>query len=418
MNRQRDRFVAGVYRGATHAFEPLTRFLYATWGLGDPPPLRAERLARNKMSPVDSWWHAASLGEVSALLPVLALAGDRALTGSVLVTTTSRAGRESARKFCPDACLAPLDLPRTVARALEARRPRALILIETELWPNWLHAALDRGTRIGIVNGRVSDRSWSRWQRGAPVPHDVMQRIGAVAARTDEDAARFVAMGVLENAVRVTGNTKHDRRQAITRALLPWNGARLWTAGSVRPGEEGPILDAFVSVRGRFPDLRLVLAPRHADAEPALLDAFARRGLRAARRSRPESSDADAPVLLLDTRGELEGVYAASTIAFVGGTLVSIGGHNVMEPALAGVPILVGPHHANVSAEVAELRQAGALRVVNDADDLARALTDWLASDPLRTQAAQAATTVAERSRGAAGRALDWLVTRGVLPAV
>jgi 3-deoxy-D-manno-octulosonic-acid transferase len=418
MNRVRDRFIAGAYRSATHAFEPAIRFLYTTWGMGDSRPLRNERLARNDMVPVDSWWHAASLGEIAALEPVLSRAQERNLTGGFVVTMTSRPGRDAARKFCPDASLAPLDLPRTIARALEARRPRALVLVETELWPNWLRLALDGGTRIAIVNGRISDRGWSRWRRGAPVSQDVMRRIGAIAARTNEDAMRFNAMGVPREAIRVTGNTKHDRPPQTSRAQLPWNGARLWTVGSMRPGEEGPVLDAFVSVRERFHDLRLVLAPRHADAEPQFLDALERRGLQAARRSRPELNDATLPVLLLDTRGELESVYAASTIAFVGGTLVPVGGHNVMEPARAGIPILVGPHHANVSAEVKELTEAGALRVVNDATQLTRALTDWLASEAPRAQAARAAATVAERSRGAAGRALDWLVTRGVLPAV
>jgi len=418
MNRLRDRFVASAYRGATNVLEPAIRFLYAAWGLGDTASLRAERMARPPMAPIDSWWHAASLGEIAALEPVLSRACDRSLTGRFIVTTTSSAGREAAGKHWPEVSLAPLDLPRTIAHALDARRPRALILVETELWPNWLRLALDRGTRIGVVNGRVSDKGWSRWRRGAPVSGEVMRKIGAVASRTEEDAERFMAMGVSKDAVRVTGNTKHDREAGSARATLPWNGARLWTAGSVRPGEEAPVLDAFTSLRERFEDLRLVLAPRHADAEPNLLEALDRRGLRVARRSRPEPSDAGAAVLLLDTRGELESVYAASTVAFVGGTLVPKGGHNVMEPALAGVPILVGPYHANVSTEVKELAQAGGLRVVHDGDELARALNDWLASDILRVEAAHAAARVADRSRGAAGRSLDWLVERGVLPAV
>jgi 3-deoxy-D-manno-octulosonic-acid transferase len=225
-------------------------------------------------------------------------------------------------------------------------------------------------------------------------------------------------MGIPEAAVRTTGNTKHDRAATTTRATLPWNGAQLWTAGSVRPGEEVPILDAFVSVRKQFHELRLVLAPRHAEAEPNILNALEKRGLRAARRSHPQPDDASAPVLLLDTRGELDSVYATSSIAFVGGTLVPTGGHNVMEPALAGVPILVGPHHANVSAEVKDLTRAGALRVVQNAADLTQAITEWLASETQRNQAGHAALNVAERSRGAANRALDWLMERGVLPAV
>jgi 3-deoxy-D-manno-octulosonic-acid transferase len=418
MSQVRDPLVASVYRAATRILEPAVRAIYERVGAGDLGPLRRERLARNAMFPVDSWWHAASLGEIAALEPVLSLAHERSLTGRFIVTTTSRPGREAARKRWPESCLAPLDLPRTIGRALDARRPQALILVETELWPNWIRLALDRGTRVAVVNGRVSDRGWSRWRRGAPVPAEIMARIRAVAARTEEDAARFALMGVPGEAVRVTGNTKHDRGQVAAGAELPWNGVRSWTAGSVRPGEEDPVLDAFLTVRRRFADLRLILVPHHPEAEAGCLAALEQRGLSAARRSRPEAADREKPVLLVDTRGELESLYAASQVAFVGGTLVPRGGHNVMEPAASGVPVLIGPHHANVAAEVKELARAGGLRIVRDADELARAVTEWLDSDALRAEAARGALNVAERARGASARALDWLVERGVLPAV
>ena len=418
MTRLRDRFSASFYRGATHTFEPAFRFLYRIMGAGEDRALRAERLGQGTVSPVDSWWHAASLGEVAALSPVLALARDRSLTGRFIVTTTSAAGREAARKEWPDARLAPFDLPRTLTRVFDARQPRALILLETELWPNLLRLGLERGTRIGVVNGRISDRGWARWQRGAPVPREVLSAIRAVAARTEIDAERFIAIGAKQDAVRVTGNTKHDRADVPRVAHLPWKNGRLWTAGSVRPGEEGPVLDAFVSLRAEHPDLRLVLAPRHAEGEALCAAALETRGLRAARRSEPGAGDAEAAVLLVDTRGELEGLYAASAVAFVGGTLVPRGGHNVMEPARAGVPVLVGPHHQNVASEVRELTRAGGARVVKDGAELARALLRWLDSEAERSAAAEGASLVAARSKGAASRALDWLVARGVLPAV
>jgi 3-deoxy-D-manno-octulosonic-acid transferase len=407
---------SSCYLGATRAFEPAIRFLYRALGVGEDQTLRRERLGGEGLSPVDSWWHAASLGEVAALEPVLALAETRALSGRFLVTTTSAAGREAARKRWPNAMLAPLDLPRTLAAALTARRPCALILVETELWPNLLRASLDRGTRVAVVNGRVSDRSWARLRWGSPVPRSTLAGLSAVAARTEEDAARFTAMGVPEAAVRVCGNTKHDREGGREPAHLPWSDCRLWTAGSVRPGEEAPVLDAFLALRSGHRDLRLAIAPRHLDTEGEWLAALDRRGLRAARRSRPEGNDAEASVLLVDTRGELESFYAASAVVFVGGTLVPVGGHNVMEPAAAGAPVLVGPHHANVAGDVTELKAAGGLRVVEDTDQLAAAVHDWLESVGAHDLAAQGARSVAQRSRGAAGRSLDWLVERRVLP--
>jgi len=162
--------VSMLYLGTTLVFEPVIRGLYRVLGAGEDRSLRDERLARSGLSPVDSWWHAASLGEVAALEPVLSLAETRALPGRYAVTTTSATGRAAARKRWPQAALAPMDLPRTVAAALDARRPRALVLVETELWPNLLQAARSRNTRVAVLNGRISDRSWARLHWGKPVP--------------------------------------------------------------------------------------------------------------------------------------------------------------------------------------------------------------------------------------------------------
>jgi 3-deoxy-D-manno-octulosonic-acid transferase len=407
---------SALYRAFTMTAEPLAPALLRWAARRESAALRAERLGRAGLDRVDTWWHAASLGEVVALEPILERARAEGLAGRVAVTVNTEAGRGAARRLWGErAALAPLDLPRATARAFDARRPRALVLVETELWPNWILAARARGAAIAVVNGRLSDRAWPRYRRWRSFFAPLVAQFGAVAARTELDAERFIALGASPDAVRVTGNAKHDRLATAERAKLPWGDAPLWTVGSLRPGEEAAILDAFARVREREPRLRLALALRHPQDWGTLDADLAGRGWRVARRSRPAAEDARADVLVVDTHGELAGLYAASAVAFVGGTLVPVGGHNVLEAALAGVPVLFGPHLANVAEEAHALIESGGARSVRDADDLAEALGGWLADDAKRRADAAACRAAAEALRGGSARAVAWLAERGVL---
>jgi 3-deoxy-D-manno-octulosonic-acid transferase len=410
------RVTAALYRGVTALIEPAAPAVLALRARDEGGSLREERLGKRPDRRVDTWWHAASLGEVAALEPVLTRAIERGQAGEFLVTTSTVAGRRAAERRWPGrAALAPLDLPGAVGRALRTRRPEALILVETELWPNWLRAAGREGTRIAVVNGRVSDRSWPRYRRWRGALADGLAAVRALAARTALDAERFVALGARPETVRVTGNTKHDRLVPPAPARLPWNGVPVWTAGSLRSGEEEIVLDAFARVRRDHPELRLVLAPRHPRGWEDLLARLAARGIAAAVRSRPAPEDAVADALILDTQGELAAVYASSSVALVGGTLVPVGGHNVMEAAAAGIPVLVGPHRANVVEDAEALIAAGGAIEVADAAGVASALAGWLADPGAGRTAGDRARDVARRGEGAAGRALDWLTERVVL---
>jgi 3-deoxy-D-manno-octulosonic-acid transferase len=404
------------YRGLTGLVEPLGGLLLQVGAREESAELHAERLGRGPLAPVRTWWHAASLGEVAALEPVLARAQAQTLAGEFAVTTTTVAGRMAAReRWGTRATLAPLDLPGTAARVLAARRPRSLVLVETELWPNWLEEAFARGIRVGIVNGRISDRSWPRYHRFRPLFRPLMKRVDAVAARYPRDAERFLALGVNPARIRVAGNTKHDHLVAGAPAALPWGDGWVWTVGSLRPDEDAPVLDAFVRLQDRFPALRLVLALRHPAAWPRLAEDLRGRGLAAAWRSRPQPADAAARVLVADTHGELPALYAASRAVLVGGTLSPVGGHNPVEPALAGAPVIVGLHTANVTEEVEALLDGGGGCRVTDAESLTQVLETWLADDGEARRAGERALGVANALRGASDRSLQWLTERGVL---
>lgn len=403
-----------LYRALTRVADPLAAALLRLLAREEPEALRDERLARVPMPPAATWWHAASLGEVGALRPLLERLPH---LDSFVVTTTSRTGRERAEGLWPGrVSLAPIDTPPVVTRALAARRPERLILVETELWPNWLEAANRSGIPVAVVNGRLSEKAWPRTRRWRGLLAPVLRELRAVAVRTETDAIRFRELGVPEAALRVTGNTKHDQAAPGAPAALPWSGAPVWTVGSLRHGEEEAVFAAYQGLRERHPALKLVLAPRHPERWGDLSDRLAARGWTPARRSNPTGEDAGSDVLILDTRGELAAVYAASTVTFVGGTLLPVGGHNLLEAAVSGVPVAFGPHHENVDQEAgALLANHGAARV-HDVRSLVDALDGWLKDGSRRTRAGEAARETAASLAGATARTLDWLMEREVLP--
>ena len=403
-----------VYRNVTSALEPLAPALLSLFAHQESSDLRRERLARRGLSPVETWWHAASLGEVNALEPVLERSRD--FCGPFVVTTSTTSGRSLASSRWENrVALAPLDLPRTIQRALDHRRPRSWILVETELWPNSLAAALSREVRVAVVNGRISDKSWPRYRRAASIFRPHLARMAAVAVQRDRDAERFQHLGASPEAIRILGNTKHDRIAAPILAELPWSGAPVWTVGSLRHGEEKTVLEAYRRLRLDHPSLKLVLVPRHPSRWTGFPETLGETGLRMATRSRPRKEDAEADVLWVDTQGELTGIYAASTINMVGGTFVPVGGHSLVEAAVARKPVVYGPHVGNVVEEAGELEARGGGHRVRSEGELASTLSTWF-QDPegARTVGTQAGDA-ADALRGASERTVAWLLERGVL---
>jgi 3-deoxy-D-manno-octulosonic-acid transferase len=364
------------------------------------------------------WLHAVSVGEV---LAVSRLVGelDSAFPGhQVLVSTTTRTGQGLAReRFGAERVFyCPLDVPWAVGTYLRVLRPAMLILAETEFWPNLLRGCFRRGISVAVVNARISDRSWPRYQMLLRLWRPLLGRLRRVLAQSETDAERLWSLGCRPDAVTVAGNLKFDVRVAaeaeVTRLLRP-APVRLVVAGSTLEGEEAALLEAWPRLLESDPNLAMVLAVRHPERFGAVAGLLDRSGMRWIRRSawKTAAPDVQHPIrageiLLLDTIGELASVYSLAAVAFVGGSLVPAGGHNPLEPAQFGVPIAMGPHYANFRAITEDLRAHEGLRITRPAD-LAGVLIEILEHPELAREMGARARKVFEQQAGATERCVN-----------
>jgi 3-deoxy-D-manno-octulosonic-acid transferase len=360
------------------------------------------------------WIHAVSVGEVQAAAGLIAELRQQHPQLPIVITTTTPTGAQRAKALFKDTvhhCYLPYDLPGAVSRFLDRIAPRAAVILETEIWPT-LYAALGR-RHIPLVLGsaRVTPRSVERYRKLASLFREALANDIHVGAQTPGDAGRYLQIGAPAQRVQVTGNIKYDLTipQATIdagRALREhWGAARpVWIAGSTHEGEEEAALNAHAAVHEKFPEALLLLVPRHPQRFDAVQALLQQRGVSHARRSTGVLPGAGDAVLLVDTIGELQMFYAASDLAFVAGSLVPIGGHSLLEPAVLGLPILSGPYTQN-SQDVADLlRHAGALCIVNDAQQLGVQVMEFL-GDPARAAAMGAAGREAvAANRGAVDR--------------
>lgn len=434
-----DRLLLGLYQagllGVALAASPLLLARMATTGKYRAG--LAERLGRYSPSlaavgagrPV--WLHAVSVGETVAALPLVAALRAARPALPVVVSTVTPTGQATAREQAREAaavCYFPFDLAPVVRRALDAIRPRLVLLVETEIWPVFLFEASGRGIPVGIVNGRISDRSFRRYRLARPLLRRCLRTLAFVGAQSTADAERFAALGAPAGRVEVTGNLKIDQAaaaprtgaptlEALERALALPPGPRL-VAGSTHRGEEAALIAAFGRLRQEAPDLRLLLAPRHPERLPEVERLLAESGYRWARRSqRPGTGDDPAPdVVLVDTIGELAALYGLADLAFVGGSLVPIGGHNLLEPAAHGRAPLFGPHVHNFREIARALNEAGGAVPVADASALADTAARLLADPTRRAALGARAQGVVEAGRGATARTLR-LVEEALGPA-
>lgn len=388
------------------------------WRAGYPLAL-GERFGFVRLTPgPDRFWvHAVSVGEVMAAVPLVHALRQRWPAVEVVVSTVTGTGARVARARLPEAGAAftfPLDLAGATRRAVRRIRPRCFIALDTELWPNLLHALADAGIPAVLANGRISDRSFGRYRRVRRLFRRVLEHVALFAMQSEEDARRIIALGARPERVVVTGNLKMEApvgeagADRLWRRLLHLGDERVWVAGSTHRGEEAVILDAFVTLRDGAGPLCLILAPRHPERVDEV-EALARaRGLRSVRRSQIASGVAR-DLILLDTVGELATLYAVADVIFVGGSLVPAGGHNAIEPALHGKPIVFGPHMANFRDSAALLLRVGGAVQVRDAADLASTLRRLLADTTARRELGAAAWAAVRAHQGACRRTIEAL---------
>ncbi len=375
------------------------------------------------------WVHAVSVGEVQAAAGLVGALRAGLASLPLVVTSATPAGRERARAAVGagvDVRYAPYDLPWTLRAAMRRLRPALLVVLEAELWPNLLHECARAGVPVLIASARISERSAARWQRFRSLLQPALGSAVTVAAQTAADGARFESLGVPAARIQVCGNLKFDRtpdaavRQRGRELRARYAAARpMWVAGSTHPGEELAALEAHAAFRAVRGDALLVLAPRHRPRFEEVATLLAASGMSWTRRGAATGSgagkgvatgsgaaDGDAAVLLLDTIGELEDFYAAADLAFVGGSLVPVGGHNLLEPAALGVATLTGPHQGNAPDIARLLGEAGGLQIVGNAAELGAALLRLSADAAARARMGAAAQAAVTANRGALEKVL------------
>ena len=328
------------------------------------------------------WVHAVSLGEVSAIIPFVTTLHQRYPAVRIIVSTVTETGREAVRQRLAGIathCFLPLDYPWIVNRFITSLNPIGFLVVETELWPNLLRAFSRRGIPSVIINGRLSSRSFSRYRWIRPFMRQILSTISLGLLQSGRDERRFVELGALPDRMHCTGNMKFDltmngwfaSQPSIQRSAFGLSeDERLIVAGSTHPIEEEVLLESYRTLSRSFSNVVLLLAPRHIERCDVLAQTITEFGFPVVRRSRlPEESHQEPVgprIILLDTRGELAQVYGLAFMAFVGGTLVPVGGHNLLEPPVWGKPVCFGPYTDHCH-EIAELliESGGGIRVRN-----------------------------------------------------
>jgi len=365
------------------------------------------------------WLHAVSVGEVIATVPLVNALRQRFPYLPILISTVTETGQATAReKMTAAACLYfPLDYPWVVHQVIARLRPRLFLMVETEIWPNFLRELTWQAIPAILVNGRISPRSFLGYRRLRPFMCRVLLAITSFSLQTKLDAERIIAIGAAPSRVHITGNIKYDLalepltsadEQAL-RADLGLGQAPVFMAGSTHHGEEDIVIAAYLRARVQRPALRLLLSPRHLDRLDEIEALLHRHQLTVHRRShgRLSSQSGAAPVLLLDTIGELAKLYAVGTVIFVGGSFAPIGGHNVLEPAAHRKAILFGPHMHNFHQIAAALLEADGAVQVHNPEALGEHVSMLLQQPERRQALGEAAYQVLRYNQGAIARTVE-----------
>ena len=422
-----ERLLRGLYSAALYVLVPVTVYHLIWRGFRQSEYFQrwSERYASYSDEPhrATLWVHAVSVGEVNAAAPLVDALLEQRPGMRLLVTTITPTGSARVSRLWGNRVehvYLPYDLSGAVHRFLDHFQPQLGLIVETELWPNLLFCCRDNGVPVYIVNARLSARSLRGYRVLRPLVSRALRTARVVAAQSAEDGRRFRRLGAREDQVVVTGNLKYDITpdpgvEAFARGFRARAGERpAWIAASTHVDEEAAVLAIHARLRRRWPELLLLWAPRHPERFRAVTQQAVEAGLRTATRTLTREPDASDAVFVIDTLGELTNFYACADVAFVGGSLQEVGGHNLLEPASVGTAMVTGPHLHNFADIARRLREVDALCVGQDADAVGAGLEALLADPGQRERMAAAASRLVEEGRGAVERTLG--VIRKDLP--
>jgi 3-deoxy-D-manno-octulosonic-acid transferase len=376
------------------------------------------------------WIHAVSVGEMGVAAAIAKTLVQKNPECTIVLSTIREQGLARAAELMGatvPCVFAPLDLVGPTRKALECIKPDILVLLETEIWPNWIVGARRRGTRIAIANGRISARSIRRYRKVRSLMGYTLSHVDAFSMISRDDAQRIHSLGAPGDRLHVNGNAKFDSPDPLgDHALAGWAkqiygitaGTKVFVAGSTRNPEEQVILDAFLTIRSRHPDTVLIIAPRHIERAAQVGQWVADRGLRYQLRTALDSTarPRTAPVVILDTMGELSATYSVANMVFCGGSLVPKGGQNILEPAMWGKPVLYGPSMEDFADARQVIQASGGGVMVASGDQLAAKVLQWLEFPLQAAIAGRAARQAILPHRGAAEK--HAAVISSLLPAV
>ena len=403
--------------------------LYRRWVLGKYRDGWAEKLWGQLPERSDSkpclWLHAVSVGEVLQLRPMMKLLAAQRPDWDFVITTTTRTGLDVAKKEYPQhtVCYFPLDFSWATRRAIARIKPSAIVLVELELWPNFVLSANRLGIPLALINGRVSEKSFRGYRRIRSVISRLLSGFDLLAAQNHEYADRLLTLGAPRDRLHITGSIKFDgvrsdRSNPKTNELREFFGIlpdeQVFIAGSTQSPEESFALDTWQALRGEFPNLRLILVPRHKERFEEVATLVASRGLTLRRRSSGCGTSRSAQpteVLLLDTLGELGACWGLADIAFVGGSLTQRGGQNMLEPAAYGATVLFGPNTCNFRDIVEQLLARDAARVVRSDKELTSVVRELLKSPTTAQELGVRAKSFVATQQGAAARTVELLLS-------
>ena len=366
------------------------------------------------------WFHTVSAGETIAATPLIRELKEAFPNLPFLVTTMTPTGSAQVQERLGDIvlhCYAPYDFSDSVERFFNRVQPKALILMETELWPNWVRHARARSVPVMAINARLSEKSARGYARLGGLVRDMLDYIELIACQSRAHRDRFIGLGATAQKVVVTGSVKFDVKlpgdfgEEVSRLEEKFGLSHcpVWIAASTHPGEDEVVLAAHAEILNKAPNTKLILVPRHPVRVPEVAEMIEAAGFDYVLQS---SEGGSAQVLLGDVMGTLQYLYGLADSAFVGGSLVDVGGHNPIEPALCEIPVVSGPHQHNFTEIMESLAQAGGLKTITGADELAQVIGEWLNYAELRETAGKAAAKIVDENRGAQTKVHDLVRAR------